>query len=83
MSIIHVMKTKNNKKEREMVKRGVFIEDLDSKLDLVLEGFNMLSKKIEDLQSEMNRKFQEIDFKFDIVFEELRDIRKQMATQKV
>ncbi len=69
---------KKSKNLKESIRRGVLKEDLDSKLDLVLEGFSALDKKIDDkidgLSAKMDEKFDEVNVKFDVIFEELHDI---------
>ena len=46
------MKKKINKKEVSVLERhfGVVLEDIDSKLDIVVEGHQALDKKIEDFK---------------------------------
>ena len=67
-----------SKKLKESRKRGVLNEDLDSKLDLVLEGYVALDKKIDDkvdaLGAKMEERFDEASVRFDVIFEELHTI---------
>jgi hypothetical protein len=74
------LKTKNQKKELSQIERhfGVILEDIDSKLDLVVEGHRVLDKKIEDFREETDKRFNEVDYKFEIVFDELRLIRNEL-----
>jgi archaellum component FlaC len=53
---------------------GVVLEDIDSKLDIVVEGHQALDKKIEDFKNETGERFDEVDYKFEIVFEKFDEI---------
>jgi septation ring formation regulator EzrA len=68
-----------SKKELPQTERhfGVVLEDIDSKLDLVVEGHQVLDKKIEDFRGEVNEKFKEVDYKFEIVFEKFDEVDKK------
>lgn len=68
---------------------GVLLENIDSKIDLVLEGHAALDhkidraaedldKKIEDFRAEVNVRFEEVNYKFDVVFDELHVIRNEL-----
>lgn len=57
---------------------GVVLEDIDSKLDLVVEGHKGLDKKIGDFRKEVGERFDEVDYKFGIVFDELHLIRNEL-----
>jgi len=59
-------------------KKGVVLEDIDSKLDLVLEGHQVLDKKIEDFRKKVDERFNEVDYKFETVFDELHIIRNEL-----
>jgi hypothetical protein len=61
----------------------VLIEHFDAKFDLLLDGYAMTNKKLDDFRIEINEKFTEIDDKFEIVFEELGDIRKELKSVKI
>jgi len=73
-------KKKINKKQLSTSERhfGVVLEDIDSKLDLVVEGVETVDKKIEDFKKEVGERFNEVDYKFEIVFDELRLIRNEL-----
>jgi len=73
-------KIKINEKESPVSERhfGVILEDIDSKLDLVAEGHQALDKKIEDFKNEVGVRFNEIDYKFELVFDELHLIRNEL-----
>jgi len=75
-----MVKKKINKKQLFPSERhfGVVLEDIDSKLDLVVEGHQGLDKKIEDFRGEVSERFNEVDYKFEIVFDELRLIRNEL-----
>ena len=68
------MKIKEKGKAADKRAHGVLMEDLDAKLDLVLEGHSALDKKI-DLHHEKFVEFkEETNFKFGIVFEKFGEI---------
>ncbi len=57
---------------------GVMIEHLDTKINLLIDGYGALDKKIEDFRGEVNEKFKEIDYKFEAVFEDVGALRKEL-----
>jgi len=57
---------------------GVLLEHIDSKLDLVLEGHAVLDKKIDTTHKELTDFKKEVNYKFDIVIEELHIIRNEL-----
>ncbi len=71
---------------------GVILENIDSKLDLLVEGHQGLDKriekldekvdgideKLEDFRKEVSKRFNEVDYKFEIVFDELHFIRNDL-----
>ena len=63
-------------------KKGVVLEDIDSKLDLVLEGHQVLDKKIEDFRKKVDERFNEVDYKFEVVFEKFDEIDVQFSDVK-
>lgn len=73
-------KKKINKKQLFVSERhfGVILEDIDSKLDLVVEGHQGLDKEIGDFRKEVGERFDEVDYKFETVFDELRLIRNEL-----
>ncbi|MBI2035186.1 MAG: hypothetical protein HYT12_00695 [Candidatus Liptonbacteria bacterium] len=72
-------KIKNNKKKNSSTHNfGVIVEHFESKLDLVVEGNQMLDQKIETLRGDINERFQVVDQKFDAVFDELHLIRNDL-----
>ena len=64
----------NSKRNR----KGVVLEDIDSKLDLVIEGQQGLQKQITDNHEEFREFRQEVHQKFEIVFDELHLIRNDL-----
>ncbi len=62
---------KTNKKQLSPSERhfGVVLEDIDSKLDLIVEGQQVLDKKIDRHYGEFQEFRKEVDYKFEIVFE--------------
>jgi hypothetical protein len=71
---------KINKKQAPVSERHfeVVLEEIDSKLDLVLEGYKALDKGIGDFRKEVGEKFNEVDYKFELVFDELHLIRNEL-----
>ena len=64
-----------NKSERYF---GVVLESMDSNIKLLLEGHQALDKKIENNHSEFKEFRKEVNYKFDIVFDELHLIRNDL-----
>ena len=58
--------------------RGVILENIDSKLDLVVEGQQALDHKIDTNHGEFRDFRKEVDFKFGVVFDELRLVRNDL-----
>jgi tetrahydromethanopterin S-methyltransferase subunit G len=73
-------KKKINKKQLSAPERhfGVILEDIDSKLDLVVERQQVLDKKIGRNHEEFQEFRSEVNYKFEIVFDELRLIRNEL-----
>lgn len=74
------LKNKKEKKELSQTERhfGVILEDIDSKLDLVVEGHRTLDKKIDKVDGKVDDLRQEMNYKFEIVFDELHLIRNEL-----
>ncbi len=64
---------KNQKKELSQTERhfGVILENIDSKMDLVVEGVGILDKKVDRIDNKVYDLRKEMDYKFEIVFDEL------------
>jgi len=79
-----IKKNKINKNQSPVSERqfGVVLEDIDSKLDLVLEGHQVLDKKIEDFRKKVDERFNEVDYKFEVVFEKFDEIDVQFSDVK-
>ncbi len=75
-----MIKKETNKKQLSVTERhfGVVLEHIDSKLDLVVEGHQALDKKIEDFRGKVEQRFNEVDYKFELVFDELHLIRNEL-----
>ncbi|MEK9186450.1 MAG: hypothetical protein AAB885_02575 [Patescibacteria group bacterium] len=69
--------TKQNKKIEER-RSGVILESIDSKLDLVVEGHHSLDKKIDKVDGKVDSFKKDMDYKFEIVLDELRIIRNEL-----
>jgi GTP-binding protein EngB required for normal cell division len=72
-------KTKNQKKELSQIERhfGVILENIDSKMDLVVEGRKALDKKIDKVDEKLEDFKKEVDYKFEIVFEKFDEVDKR------
>jgi len=75
-----MVKKKINKKQPSSSEChfGVVLEDIDSKLDLVIEGHRALDIKIDKHHEEFREFRKEVDYKFGIVFDELHLIRNEL-----
>ncbi|MBI5147973.1 MAG: hypothetical protein HZA37_02370 [Parcubacteria group bacterium] len=75
-----MIKKKINKKQPSPSERhfGVVLEDIDSKLDLVVGGVGILDKKIDRHYGEFQEFRNEVDYKFEAVFDELHLIRNEL-----
>ena len=71
---------KKKKKEFIQVERhfGVVLEDIDSKLDLVVEGHRVFDKKIDKVDEKVDNLKNEMNYKFEIVFDELHLVRNDL-----
>ena len=63
-------KKKINKKQLSPPERhfGVVLENIDSKLDLVVEGVGILDKKIDRHYGEFQEFRKDVDYKFELAF---------------
>ena len=72
-------RTKNKKIENRQF--GVILEDIDSKIDFLVEGHQALDKKIDKVDSNLNGKIDsfktEMDYKFETVFEKFNEVDKR------
>jgi hypothetical protein len=69
-------KTKNlNNKEHYV---GALLENMDSKIDVLVDGHRVLDGKIDKHYYEFQDFRKEVNYKFDIVFEELHLIRNEL-----
>ncbi len=66
---------KNNNSKR---KEGVLLEDLDSKLDLVLDGHKVLDKKIDGLGKELQEFKKDTKYKLDLIVKEIKEIKDKL-----
>ncbi len=57
---------------------GVVLENIDSKLDLVVEGHKALDKKIDSNHHEFKEFKKEVNYKFDVVFERFDDVTDEL-----
>ena len=71
---------KKKKKEFTQIERhfGVVLEDIDSKLDLVVEGHRVFDKKIDKVDEKVDNLKNEMNYKFEIVFDELHLVRNDL-----
>lgn len=77
-----VKKQKKSDSSVKVRQFGVVLENIDSKLDLMVEGHKALDKKIDvnnhEFKKEVNYKFEIVFEKFDNVTDELRLIRNEL-----
>ncbi|MEK7635947.1 MAG: hypothetical protein AAB405_02545 [Patescibacteria group bacterium] len=73
-------KSKKEKIELTRTERhfGVLLESMDSKIDLVVEGQDLLNQKADRHYQEFQDFRKEVDFKFGVVFDELHLIRNDL-----
>ena len=64
-----------NKSERYF---GVILESMDSNIKSLLDGHQALYKKIDNLKENVDERFKEVNYKFDVVFDELHLIRNDL-----
>lgn len=69
-------KTDNSNNEAHYF--GALLENMDSKIDVLVERHQVLDTKVDDLRNDMNERFDEVDYKFETVFDELRLIRNEL-----
>ena len=61
----------------------VILESIDSKFDLVIEGYSSLDKKIDDLAQKTEERFDLVDFKIDTLNEKIDSVATDLkATDK-
>ena len=77
-------KNKISKKQSSVPERqfGVILENMDSKIDLVLEGHKALDVKIDKNHEEFREFRKEVNYKFDVVFEKFDEIDAQFNNVK-
>ena len=72
------MAKKNSKQKEKLItgerQFGVILEDIDSKLDLVVEGHKALDEKIDKNHGEFQEFKKEVDYKFGVVFEHFEQV---------
>ena len=66
---------KNPNKERRF---GVVLENIDAKLDLVVEGHQVLDKKIDKNHQELKDFRSEVNYKFGVVFEKFDEVADEL-----
>lgn len=66
---------------RQINKLGVMMENTDSKVDFLVEGHKTLDRKIDRVDAKVDNLKEEMDYKFDIVFGELRVIRNELKNK--
>ena len=74
-----IKKNKINKKQFSVSERqfGVVLENIYSKLDLVVEGHKRLDKKIDGVDKKVDVLKTEMDYKFGVVFEKFDEVGAQ------
>ena len=72
------MKQKDVKKASRNRGLGAVLEHIDSKLDLIVEGQHSLQNQITTVDGKVDIVRQEMDYKFEAVFDELHLIRNDL-----
>ena len=57
---------------------GVLFEEMNGKFDALMETYDLLDNKIDRVDAKLEAFKQEVNFKFDLVFQELRAMRLEM-----
>ncbi len=57
---------------------GVVLEDINSKLDLVVEGVGVLDRKIDKNHEEFKEFRKEVNYKFEVVFEKFASVESEL-----
>lgn len=85
MKVKKIIKKSGNEADNKEILReinslglGVIIENIDSKLNLVVEGQQALDKKIDKNHKEFRGFRKEVNYKFEAVFDELHLIRNEL-----
>ena len=77
-----IVKLKNNEMNEELNieerRFGVILEDMDDKLNLIIDGHQALNKKIDNNHKEFQEFRGEVNYKFGVVFDELHLIRNEL-----
>jgi ABC-type phosphate transport system auxiliary subunit len=63
----------------DLRKQGVIMEQIESKVDLLAEGQVVLDKKIDGVDQKVDALKGEMDYKFEVVFEELHGVRTDIS----
>ncbi|MBI5306389.1 hypothetical protein HZB04_02305 [Candidatus Wolfebacteria bacterium] len=81
----NLKKKKINKKDLTVEERhfGVILEDIDSKLDLVVKGHQSLDKKIDKNHLEFQEFRNEVNYKFKVVTETLNSHTEMIGSMKM
>lgn len=72
------MKMKPKKNIKQERGTGVLLEQIDSKLDLVVEGQGGLNIRIDGVDKRIDEFQKDVDYKFETVFDELRLIHNEL-----
>lgn len=77
-----MLKKKISKKQKQESfserRLGVILENIDSKLDLVVEGHQVLDKKIDGMDNKVDNLREEMNYKFSVVLDELHLVRNEL-----
>ncbi|MBU2109903.1 hypothetical protein KKB71_03065 [Patescibacteria group bacterium] len=73
-----IKKNKKNLNNTEKRYTNVLLENMDSKIDVLLEGHQVLDGKIEKVDKKIEDFREEVNYKFETVFDELRLIRNEL-----
>ena len=75
------IKLQNNKIKKDLTQAeryfGVLLESMDSKIDILVDGHKNLNEKIGRVEENLGEFRREVDYKFEVVFDELLLIRNE------
>ncbi len=76
------MALRKNDYGAEISKLGAFLEKLEDKFNLVIEGLAALNAKIDRNYEEFKEFRAEVNYKFEVVFDELATLRRDKVDRK-
>jgi hypothetical protein len=68
---MHKMNVRLTSVDAGQRKQGVLLEDTQTQLRLILDGYGATNRRVDELEDHMNKGFQDVEFKLDAVIERL------------